>query len=78
MGVPWLGLKRGLLEDTVISPYSTMLALMVNQVKAFENLRNEYQNNTGCFEQDDFGTLKEAFDTWFHVGDKGIYYVYFG
>ena len=23
-------------------------------------------------------TLKEAFDTWFHVGDKGIYYVYFG
>ena len=46
--------------------------------KAFEDLKNEYQNNTGCFEQDDFGTLKEAFDTWFHVGDKGIYYVYFG
>lgn len=39
LGVPWLGLKRGLANDTVISPYSTMLALMVNQKKAYENLK---------------------------------------
>ena len=38
LGVPWLGLKRGLLEDTVISPYSTMLALMVKPKTAFKNL----------------------------------------
>ena len=37
-GVPWLGLKRGLLEDTVISPYSTMLALMVRPKAAYDNL----------------------------------------
>jgi len=37
-GVPWLGLKRGLLEDTVISPYSTMLALMVRPKSAYNNL----------------------------------------
>ena len=47
LGVPWLGLKRGLVEDTVISPYSTMLALMVNQKKAFDNLK----------ELDDIGML---------------------
>ena len=26
-GIPWLGLKRGLEEDIVISPYSTFLSL---------------------------------------------------
>lgn len=39
LGVPWLGLKRGLVNDTVISSYSTMLALMVNPKKAYENLK---------------------------------------
>lgn len=38
LGVPWLGLKRGLIEDTVISPYSTMLALMVKPKTALKNL----------------------------------------
>ena len=28
-GVPGLGLKRGLAEDTVIAPYASALALMV-------------------------------------------------
>ena len=37
-GVPGLGLKRGLGEDLVIAPYATMLALMVNPVKACQNL----------------------------------------
>ena len=26
-GIPWLGLKRGLADDIVISPYSTFLSL---------------------------------------------------
>jgi cyclic beta-1,2-glucan glucanotransferase len=37
-GVPGLGLKRGLGEDLVISPYSTMLALEVDPAAAVENL----------------------------------------
>ncbi|MBC7386373.1 MAG: hypothetical protein H7301_09475 [Cryobacterium sp.] len=38
-GVPGLGLKRGLSEELVISPYSTMLASMVEPRAALENLR---------------------------------------
>ncbi|MCD8260495.1 MAG: hypothetical protein LUD15_02540 [Bacteroides sp.] len=37
-GVPSLGLKRGLSKDLVIAPYATMLVLMVNPRKAYENL----------------------------------------
>ncbi|MGH9883519.1 MAG: glucoamylase family protein, partial [Pyrinomonadaceae bacterium] len=38
-GVPGLGLKRGLIEDLVVSPYATMLAAMVNPQAAMDNLR---------------------------------------
>ncbi len=38
-GVPGLGLKRGLIEDVVVSPYSTILASNVRPVAAIENLR---------------------------------------
>ncbi|MDX6384271.1 MAG: cyclic beta,2-glucan synthetase, partial [Blastocatellia bacterium] len=38
-GVPGLGLKRGLIEDLVVSPYSTILASSVVPVQAMENLR---------------------------------------
>ncbi len=38
-GVPGLGLKRGLAEDTVIAPYATAIALMVAPVEACENLQ---------------------------------------
>ena len=37
-GVPGLGLKRGLAEDTVIAPYASVMALMVAPEKAYENL----------------------------------------
>lgn len=37
-GVPGTGLKRGLGDDLVISPYSTIMALMVMPVEATENL----------------------------------------
>ena len=39
-GIPWLGLKRGLEEDLVISPYSTCLALMIKEKESIENLKN--------------------------------------
>lgn len=38
-GVPGLGLKRGLSDDLVISPYSTALAAMVEPRAALENMR---------------------------------------
>lgn len=38
-GVPWLGLKRGLAEDMVVAPYSTMLALLIDPHAAVRNLK---------------------------------------
>ncbi|MFO1019855.1 MAG: glucoamylase family protein [Planctomycetales bacterium] len=38
-GVPGLGLKRGLANDLVISPYSTGLATLIDPVAALENFR---------------------------------------
>jgi cyclic beta-1,2-glucan synthetase len=38
-GVPGLGLKRGLIEDLVIAPYSTLLAAMITPAEAMQNLR---------------------------------------
>jgi cyclic beta-1,2-glucan synthetase len=37
-GVPDLALKRGLGRDLVIAPYATLLAAMIDPVRAFENL----------------------------------------
>src|SRR5665647_2868609 len=38
-GVPWLGLKRGLSEDLVVSPYSSLLAMMVEPCSAIKNIK---------------------------------------
>ena len=38
-GVPGLGLKRGLIEDLVVAPYATMLALSIYPAAAMSNLR---------------------------------------
>ncbi|HWQ29362.1 MAG TPA: glucoamylase family protein [Negativicutes bacterium] len=37
-GIPSLGLKRGLVNDTVIAPYATVLALMVDPAEAVRNI----------------------------------------
>lgn len=39
IGVPWLGLKRGLIEDAVAAPYATFLALLVHPFEAMENIK---------------------------------------
>jgi cyclic beta-1,2-glucan synthetase len=39
-GIPGLGLKRGLRDELVISPYSTMLAAMVHPRAALKNLND--------------------------------------
>lgn len=39
IGIPWLGLKRGLIEDAVSTPYATFLALLVDPKSAVENIK---------------------------------------
>jgi cyclic beta-1,2-glucan synthetase len=57
-GVPGLGLKRGLEEDTVIAPYASALALMVAPEKACENLellnKKGLQGRYGFYEAIDY------------------------
>jgi len=57
-GVPGLGLKRGLGEDLVISPYSTVMALMVMPKDSVENLQlmsaEGFEGNYGFYEAIDF------------------------
>ncbi len=57
-GIPGLGLKRGLSDDLVISPYSTMLAAAVDPWAALENLRHLDRNGMlslyGFFESADY------------------------
>lgn len=38
-GAPGLGLRRGLAEDYIVSPYASMLALMIHPQNAINNLR---------------------------------------
>ncbi|NLP12926.1 MAG: glycosyl transferase [Clostridium sp.] len=38
-GVPWLGLKRGLIEDMVVAPYATFLALPIDPEGTMENIK---------------------------------------
>jgi cellobiose phosphorylase len=57
-GVPGLGLKRGLADDLVISPYSSLLAVMIEPHAALQNLRRIEQiggrGELGFFEALDF------------------------
>ncbi len=38
IGIPWIGLKRGLIEDAVTAPYATFLAFMVAPLEAYKNM----------------------------------------
>ena len=57
-GVPGLGLKRGLAEDTVIAPYASALALMVAPEEACLNLQRlageGLEGNYGFYEAIDY------------------------
>ena len=57
-GIPWLGLKRGLEDDLVISPYSTCLALPLKINAAIKNLKRIEniggRGRYGFFESIDF------------------------
>lgn len=57
-GVPWLGLKRGLEDDMVVSPYAVLLSLNYVPKEAVENLKElEKENmlgNYGFYEAIDY------------------------
>ena len=57
-GVPGIGFKRGLGEDLVISPYSTVMSLMVSPVEAYENLsvlkNSGFEGRYGFYEAVDY------------------------
>ncbi len=64
-GVPYLGLKRGLEQDFVVTPYSTALALMIDPEAAIKNLRrldrNEMMNGLyGFYEAIDYSREPEV------------------
>ncbi len=57
-GIPDLGLKRGLIEDIVISPYSTLLVLKEDPESSINNIRNllllDMEGKYGFYESLDF------------------------
>jgi len=57
-GVPGLGLKRGLIQDLVIAPYASFLALMVSQHEALLNIsvmeQKGFAGRYGLYEAADF------------------------
>lgn len=57
-GVPGLGFKRGLGEDLVVSPYSTVMALMVSPQDALDNLKvlkaEGFEGRFGFYEAIDY------------------------
>jgi cyclic beta-1,2-glucan synthetase len=70
-GVPGLGLKRGLEEDLVISPYSTMLALPVSPIDSLENLERMeklgFVGEYGFYEAVDYTKNRLAASEKFHI-----------
>lgn len=77
-GVPGLGLKRGLEDDLVVSPYSSVLALAVKAKSAIKNLKKMAEKNHlnlmgpyGYYESVDFTRQRSP------AGERGvIVYVY--
>ncbi len=70
-GVPALGLKRGLADDVVISPYSTALALMIEPVAALKNMRKlesqGMRGEFGFFEAIDYSTARLSSEEHSHI-----------
>ncbi len=61
-GVPGLGFKRGLGEDLVISPYSTIMSLMVLPEESYKNLQvlkqAGFEGRYGFYEAIDYTTAR--------------------
>lgn len=61
-GVPGLGFKRGLGEDLVVSPYSTLMSLMVSPEESYRNLQllkeNGFEGRYGFYEAIDYTSAR--------------------
>ncbi len=61
-GIPGLGFKRGLGQDLVISPYATVLALMVDPLAAYSNLQRMkakgFEGRYGFYEAVDYTPVR--------------------
>ena len=70
-GVPGLGLKRGLIDDLVISPYSTALSLPIYPEDSIRNLKVLEASNArgefGFFEAIDYTEERLVADEKFHI-----------
>jgi cellobiose phosphorylase len=70
-GVPELGLKRGLANDMVVSPYSTLLALCIEPQDAVENLKElsrlGMDGDWGYYEAIDFTPSRLDRDVQYHI-----------
>ncbi len=67
-GIPWLGLKRGLDEDIVVSPYSSALALSISPKESINNLkrleREGLLGKYGFYDAIDYKPKKEIVKTY--------------
>lgn len=70
-GTPWLGLKRGLNDSMVVSPYSSLLCLDYSPKKVYSNIRNLKKYNSystyGFYEAIDFTKAHIAKDKKYEV-----------
>jgi cyclic beta-1,2-glucan synthetase len=67
IGVPWLGLKRGLVGDAVSAPYASFLALMIDPKNALENIKHLKEEGMdglyGYYEAVDYTPERLGFET---------------
>lgn len=67
-GIPWLGLKRGLADDVVISPYSSALALQICPNDSILNMRELEKEGMlskyGFYESIDYKPKKKIVKTY--------------
>ncbi|MBC7959084.1 MAG: glycosyl transferase, partial [Vallitaleaceae bacterium] len=58
IGVPWLGLKRGLIDDAVVAPYASFLALLVSPLDSYKNIvhlkKEGLEGSYGYYEAADY------------------------
>lgn len=70
-GIPGLGLKRGLSDDIVVSPYSTFLALPVDPGESLKNMRvlekMGMRGQYGFYEAIDFTPERLSREERFHI-----------
>jgi len=66
IGVPWLGLKRGLIDDAVTAPYASFLALLVDPEGAIQNIKylkkEGLEGPYGLYEAADYTPERLLFD----------------